>query len=61
MAAEQEMRPGSWGKVFWSHSLTAKLAIPVTMQIHFVNNVKVFAGLALSLVVIVKIFGSVFD
>lgn len=61
MTAEQEMRPGNWGKVFWSYSLTAKLAIPVTVQIHFVSKVKLFAGLVLSLVVIVKIFGSVFD
>lgn len=61
MIAEQEMRTGSWGKVFWSHSLAAKLAIPVTMQIHFVNKVKVFAGLVLGPVVIVKMFGSVFD
>lgn len=61
MTAEQEMRTGSWGKVFWSHSLTVKLAIAVTIQIHFVNKVKVFAGLVLSLVAIVKIFGSVFD
>lgn len=61
MTAEQEMRTGNWDKVFRSHSLTAKLAIPATMQIPFVNKVEVFADLVLVLVVIVKIFGSVFD
>lgn len=43
----------------WSDSLTAKLAIPVTMQMHFVNKVKILAGIVFSLMVIVKIFGSV--
>lgn len=61
MTAEQEMRTGNWDKVFRSHSLTAKLAIPATMQIPLVNKVEVFAGVVLVLVVIVKIFGSVFD
>lgn len=46
--------------MFWFDSLTAKLAIPVTMQMHFVSKVKVLAGRVLGLVVIVKIFGSVF-
>jgi len=46
--------------VFWSDSLTARLAVPVTMQMHFVHKVKILAGIVLGLVVIVKIFGSIF-
>lgn len=59
MAAELKVR-NNWDEAFWSNSLTAKLAIPVTTEIHFVNKVKILTVIVLGLV-IVKIFGSVFD